>query len=170
MSGIRSGAARKLEQAFAAAFAQYFVGDPTYAMPPPGAGPIFVSGQSVQQLTFPNVTFLCLEAKEVSPGIGNYQGVELHIMVNTALIERPDDYPSLLALHDDRVDKLFILLGNTPLLQSLMNQPASGPDTRLVREMLFYGTGLITKEMRIPEQNRLSDLISVETNFRPSDS
>lgn len=170
MAGIRSGAARKLEMAMAAAYATYFVGDPDFIMPPPNSGALFVAAQSVQKLVFPNVTFLCLEAKEVAPQTANYQAVELHVMVNTSLAERPDDYPSLLALHDARVDKIFLLLGNTPLLQSLVNAPPAGQaDTRSVTDFFLYGFGEITKEMRLPEGSRLCDLISIQTNFRPQD-
>lgn len=170
MSGIRAGAARKLEQAFAAAFGQYFVGDPSFAMPQGMSGSIFVPAQSVQKLVYPAVVFMCLEAKEVAPYTANYQGVELHILVNTALNERADDYESLLALHDQRVDKVYLLIGNNPLMQSLVNQPSPAlPDPRAVTEFFLYGFGDITKEMRLPEPNRLVDLISVEVNFRPSD-
>ena len=169
--GERSGATNKLEQAFAAAFAAYFVGDPTYVMPPPFSGSLFVAAQSVQTLSYPSVIFMCLEAKEVAPQTANYEGTELHILTNTALTERPDDYPSLLALHNDRINKLFLLLDNTPLLQGLTNQPASGvADLRAVREFYLYGFGNISKELNMKEGNRLCSLISIEVTFRPMDS
>lgn len=152
-------------------FQTYFVGDPTFVMPAPQTGSVFIPAQSIQKLVYPSVVFLCLDSKEIAPGLANYQAVELHVIINTSLSERADDYPSLLNLHNDRVDKCLILLGNSALSQGLLNQPAIGlPDPRTVRDFYFYGYGVITDEKHMKEPTRLSDLLSIQTNFRPSDA
>lgn len=169
--GIRSRAPNQLERAFAAAFQQYFVGDPSFVRPSSpgtaGAGSMFVAAQSVKTLAFPQVCFLCLEAAEQITGTAIYIG-ELHIIVDTALNERPDDYDSLLTLHEDRCNKVLFLLGNVSVLKSLTNAPAAGiADTRQVQDFQLYGVGEITKEHNATQANRLSSITSVMIPFQP---
>ena len=162
--GIRSSAANKLEKAFAGAFSTYFVGDPSFVKN--GDSPMFVAAQSVSQLLFPQVCFMCLEAAEVVAQSCVYMGT-LHIIVDTPLSERPDDYDSLLALHQDRVSKVMNLIGNPTLLKSLMNIPASGPDNRSVVNFQLYGVGQVLREMNSKEAARLSFICAVEIPFQP---
>jgi len=167
--GIRSGACRKLEQAFAAAFQYYFVGDPSFVRPvPAGGGSLFVAAQAVAAMVYPQVAFMCIEAQEQVAQSAVYMG-ELNILIDTALTERSDDYPSLLALHDDRIDKVVNLIGNVPLLKTLLNAPASGPDLRAVRQFQLYGVGKVLKELNGKEPNRLCYVLTVEIPFQPLD-
>lgn len=155
----------------AAAFQTYFVGDDSFTAAQNAEGSLFVSAQSVQKLTYPNVLFTCLEAKEVAPGTGNYQNVELHVSITTPLSERPDDYPSLLALHGQRIAKAFILLENAALLQTLTNQPTPpAADPRTVTDFFLYGFGEVTKELEMPNPHHLVYLISIQVTFRPQDA
>lgn len=165
--GIRSGATNKLEQAFAAAYQLYMVGDPSFVRPGPTQASLFVAAQSVSKLIYPQVCFMCLEAEEQVAGSAVYMGT-LHVIVDTALNERPDDFQSLLALHNDRINKVLVLLGNPALLMSLTNAPAAGqPDTRTVRDFQLYGVGTIVKEMNTKEANRLCSVTSVLIPFQP---
>jgi hypothetical protein len=164
--GIRSSAARTLELAFAAAYAQYFVGDPSFVNTA-GGTPIFVSAQSVAKLTYPQVCFWCSEAVEQVALSAIYMGT-LHVIIDSALNERADDYDSLLTLHDDRITKVVGLLSNLPALQGLINAPASGPDLRTAPNFQLYGIGLVLKEMNGKEGNRLSYILTVEAPFQPN--
>lgn len=151
----------------AAAFQLYLVGDPSFVRPGPTQASLFVAAQSVSKLIFPQVCFMCLEAEEQVALSAVYMGT-LHIIVETALNERSDDYQSLLALHNDRIDKVLALLGNAPLLMSLTNAPAAGQaDTRTVRDFRLYGVGTITKEMNTKEANRLCSVTAVLMPFQP---
>ncbi len=164
MMGIRSSASNKLEIAFAAAFGTYFVADPDFTKS--DGTPLFVAAQSVSRLQYPQVCFMCLEAEEVVALSAVYMGT-LHLIVETALNERPDDYPSLLTLHRNRVDKCVNLMGNLPVLQSLLNAPAAAPDNRAVVNFQLYGVGKILKEQNKNEPNRLCFIQSVELGFQP---
>lgn len=163
--GIRTGAAITLEQAFAGAFGTYFVGDPSFTKS--DGHPFFVSGQSVRTLSFPNVCFMCLEAKEQIALSAIYMA-ELHIIIDTPLNERPGDYEDLLALHETRVTKCVNLMGNVALLQQLLNAPPAGaPDNRVVKNFQLYGVGDILKESNKREPNRLTFIQSVNIPFQP---
>lgn len=162
--GIRSGAAQKLEAAFAAAFATYFTGDLDFTKS--DGSPLFVAAQSVAKLTYPQVCFMCFEAEEQIALTGIYIA-PLHICIDTALTERPDDYDSLLNLHDTRVSKVVNLMANLPVLKTLLNAPASGPDNRTVTGFQLYGVGQIFKEQNKPEHNRLCYMQSVQIPFQP---
>jgi hypothetical protein len=164
--GIRSSATTQLEKAFAAAYQTYLVGDPSFVRPGPTSGSLFVAAQSVPQLIYPQVCFACFEAAEQVSGSAVYMGT-LHIIVDTALNERADDYPSLKNLHDDRVAKVLDLLSKVAILKQLMNAPASGPDTRTVRDFQLYGVGEIVREMHAKEGNRLSTVIIVMIPYQP---
>lgn len=162
--GIRSSACNKLEAAFAAAFSTYFVGDPSFVKN--GSAPFFVAAQSVSTLEYPQVAFMCLEAEEVVAQSAVYMGT-LHVLVDTALYERSDDYTALKSLHDDRVNKVMNLFGNLPVLQSLLNAPTSGPDNRTTVNFQLYGIGKILKEMNSKEANRLAYIAAIEIPFQP---
>ena len=163
--GIRSGACNKLEQAFAAAFATYFVGDPDFTKS--DGTPFFVAAQSVSRLLYPQVCFMSFKAKEQIALTGIYMG-ELHITVDTALNERPDDYNSLLTLHDTRVNKCVNLMANLAVLKQLMNAPSPPlPDPRAVTGFQLYGIGEILNEDNKKEANRLCFLQTIEIGFQP---
>jgi hypothetical protein len=164
--GIRSSATTKLEQAFAACFQTYLVGDPSFVRPGPSSGSLFVAAQSVPELIYPQVCFACIEAEEQVANSAVYIGT-LHIIIDTALNERSDDYLSLKNLHDDRVAKVLDLLSKVSILKQLMNAPASGPDTRTVRDFQVYGVGQIVRELHAKESNRLSTVIVVMIPFQP---
>lgn len=161
--GQRSGACITLEKAFAAAFETYFVGDPDFVKPQflqqQGAS-IFIPAQSVARLYKPQICFLCLDAEEEIAQSKVYIG-ELHIVVDTTLAERPDDYPSLLTLHGQRVSKVMMLLENLGLLQGVANAPASGVDKRTVTDFQLYGIGTF-KEMNKNEANNLCSIIIIQ--------
>lgn len=141
--GALLAAANQLEEALAAAFQGYFVGDPDFVRSSStGTNSLFTAAQSVDTFVYPIVVFECGDAIETVAQTAIYQA-ETMVMVGTHLSERPDDYPSLLALHRDRVSKVVNLLENVALLKSIMNAPASGPDLRTVRQMNLYGIGLI---------------------------
>lgn len=169
--GRRVAATNALEQAFAAAFQRYFVGDPSFVRPQlPGgaaAGSLFVAAQSVTDLIYPQVAFYCRKAAEQVAGSSIYMAMPLRIIVDTALNERPDDPESLLNLHDDRVNKLFLLLENQALLMSLTNKPATGPDLRTVTDFQLYGIGAIQDESNTRQNNRLSFMLDIEIPFQP---
>jgi hypothetical protein len=173
ITGARRSACNTLEKAFAAAFQTYFVGDPCFTKvvnPATGVtGSTFVAAQSVRTLTYPQVCFMCIEAQE-QVAKSNVYMAELHMIIDTALSERPDDYDSLLALHQERVDKCLNLRDNLPLLQQLMNQPATPPpnsDQPSVPSMNLYGLGKITRENNAKEGNRLCFVCSFEVGFQP---
>lgn len=161
------GAANQLETAFAAAFQTYFVGDPSFVRPTPaGGGSFFAAAQSVDTFVYPICAFECGEAKETVAQTSIYQA-ELFVMVGTHLSERPDDYPSLLVLHQERVSKVINLLENVPVLKTLLNAPAAGPDLRTVRQMNLYGLGLIDQRNK-KENNVLRWVASVQpVAFQP---
>lgn len=164
--GIRSSATTKLEQAFAAGYQTYLVGDPSFVRPGPSSGSMFVAAQSSPALIYPQVCFACIEAEEQVANSAVYMGT-LHIIVDTPLPERPDDYPSLKNLHDDRVAKILDLLSKVAILKLLMNAPASGPDTRTVRDFQIYGVGQIVRELHAKEADRFSTVIVVMIPFQP---
>jgi hypothetical protein len=164
--GIRSSATAKLELAMAAGFQAYLVGDPSFVRPGPTQASLFVAAQSVSQLIYPQVAFLCDEAEEQVSGSAVYMGT-LHVQIDSALNEREDDYPSLKALHDDRVAKVLDLFSKVSILQGLVNAPASGADKRAVRDFQLYGVGQITKEMHAKEANRLCTVITISIPFQP---
>lgn len=167
--GQRAGACITLEKAFAAAFDTYFVGDPDFIKPQflqQQTASIFVAAQSVARLYKPQVCFLCLDAEEQVAQSSAYIGV-LHIVVDTTLAERPDDYTSLLTLHGQRVAKVMNLLTNFSLLAGVINPPAVGTDKRTVTDFLLYGLGTF-KEMNKNEANNLcSIIIAQEVAFTP---
>lgn len=139
-------AASQLETALAAAFQAYFVGDPDFVRVlqagQDAPSSIFTASQSVATFVYPLCAFECGNAVETVAQTSIYEAETL-IMVGTHLNERPDDYPGLFALHQQRSAKVMNLLENVALLKQLMNAPASGPDLRAVREMNLYGIGLI---------------------------
>lgn len=141
-------AASQLETAMAAAFQAYFVGDPDFVRPvikgQDAPSSFFTSSQSVDTLAYPVCAFECGDAVETVAQTSIYEAETL-VMVGTSLNERPDDYPSLFALHQQRSAKVMNLLENVALLKQLMNAPASGPDLRAVTEMNLYGIGLINQ-------------------------
>lgn len=141
--GLLLAAANQIESAFAAGFQNYFVGDPDFVRPAPASGgSFFTAAQSVDNFVYPICVFECGDAVETVAGTSIYQA-ECFVMVGTHLTERPDDYPSLLALHQTRCSKVINLLENVALLKSIVNAPASGPDLRTVRQFNLYGLGLI---------------------------
>jgi hypothetical protein len=141
--GLLLAAANQFETAFAAGFQNYFVGDPDFVRPTSqGGGSLFASAQSVEKFEYPICVFECGDAVETVAQTSIYQA-EAFIMLGTHLSERPDDYPSLLALHQTRVSKVINLLENVALLKSILNAPATGPDERTVRQFNLYGIGLI---------------------------
>lgn len=162
--GIRSSAANKLEQAMAAAFATYFAGDPDFTKS--DGIPFFVAAQSVSRLVYPQVCFMCLEAVE-EVALSAVYTATLHVVVDTALNERSDDYPSVINLHDARVNKCVNLMGNFPVLSKLTNAPASGADNRTVVNFTLYGIGKILKEQNKAESNRLCFIQSINVGFQP---
>lgn len=167
--GQRVGACIILEKAFAAAFERYFVGDPDFVKPEflqQQSTSIFVAAQAVARLYKPQVCFLCLDADEQVAGSAAYIGV-LHVVVDSTLAERPDDYPALLTLHGQRVAKVMNLLSNLGLLTSVINAPATGVDQRTVTDFQLYGIGTF-KEMNKNEANNLcSIIIAQEVAFTP---
>jgi hypothetical protein len=173
ITGARRSACNTLEKAFAAAFQAYFVGDPCFIVSndvSTGAtSSIFVAAQSVQRLLYPQVCFMCIEAEEQVARSNIYMAT-LHMIIDTALSERPDDYDSLLALHQERVDKCLNLRDSISLLQSLINQPASPPpnaDQLAVPSMNLMGLGKILRENNAKEANRLCFVCSFEVGFQP---
>lgn len=167
--GQRTGACIVLEKAFAAACETYFVGDPDFVKPQflqQQTVSIFVPAQSVAKLFKPQVCFLCLDADEQVAGSAAYIGV-LHVVIDTPLSERPDDYPALVTLHGQRVAKVMNLLSNLALLQGVINAPATGLDKRTVTDFQLYGLGTF-KEMNKNEANNLcSVVICEEVAFTP---
>ena len=167
---MRRSACNQLEKAFAAAFATYFTGDPSFVKPgdstPGSQASLFVAAQSVQRLLYPQVAFMCIEATEVVARSNAYTA-PMHLIVDTALSERPDDFPSLLALHQDRVDKCLNLFDNLPVLQGLINAPLSGSDPRQVQSFQLYGMGEIEAEMNTRENNRLCFICKRLIPFQP---
>ena len=173
ITGARRSACNTLERAFASAFQTYFVGDPCFVkvIDPANSrtGSLFVAAQSVRTLLYPQVCFMCYEAEE-QVARSNVYMAQLHMIVDTALSELPDDYDSLLKLHQERVDKCLNLRDNLALLQSLMNQPASPPpnsDQPRVPSMNLYGLGKIIRENNSKEANRLCFICSFEIGFQP---
>lgn len=167
--GQRTGACIVLEKAFAAAFDTYFVGDPDFVKPKfleQQTVSIFVAAQSVARLYKPQVCFMCLDADEVIAQSAQYLGV-LHVVVETSLSERPDDYAAMLTLHGQRVAKVMLLLTNLALLQGVINPPSTGPDKRAITDFVLEGMGTF-KEMNKNETNNLcSIIIAQEVAFTP---
>lgn len=154
--GLLLAAADQLELALAAAFQAYFVGDPDFvrvaAAGADSPSSLFTAAQSVDTFVYPCCIFECGDAKETVAQTSIYQA-EAFVMVGTHLSERPDDYPSLLKLHQQRAAKVINLLENVALMKILMNAPAAGPDERTVRQMNLYGLGEIAQ--RNKKQNNV---------------
>lgn len=168
--GLLLSAANQLELCLAAAFQNYFVGDPDFvrvlAAGESAPASLFTAAQAVATFKYPIVVFECGDAKETVAQTSIYQA-EVFVMVGTHLSERPDDYPSLLKLHQDRCSKVINLLENIAVLKSLLNAPASGPDLRLIRQMNLYGLGTIDQRNK-RENNVLMWVASINpAAFQP---
>jgi hypothetical protein len=167
--GQRTGACIVLEKAFAVAFETYFVGDPDFVKPQflqQQTASIFVAAQSVARLFKPQVCFLCLDAEEQVAQSAAYIG-QLHIVIDTPLTERPDDYKALETLHGQRVAKVMNLLSNLAVLQQVINPPATGTDQRAVTDFLLYGLGTFKESNKNEANNLCSLIVCEEVAFTP---